>query len=255
MQKIYQFETIWISDIHLGSKGAKAIELLHFLSITNSKKLYLVGDIIDCWRLRKRWYWPQEHNDVMAKILEKSRAGTEVIYIPGNHDDLIRQFVEHKFGEIQIVMDDVHTTKKGEKIWVMHGDLFDSIIQHVRWLAFIGDGLYTLLLGFNGILNAIRRLSRLEYWSLSKFLKHKVKQAVSFLSAFESGIINETKKRGCDGVICGHIHKAEIKLIEGMIYANDGDWVESKTALIEDSNGNISLISYDDFINGSFSSR
>ncbi len=249
IQQIHQFETIWISDIHLGSKGAKALELLHFLSITHSKKLYLVGDIIDCWRLRRRWYWPQEHNDVMAKILEKSRAGTEVIYIPGNHDDLIRQFVEHKFGEIQIFMDDIHVTKNGKKIWVMHGDLFDSIIQHARWLAFIGDGLYTILLGVNGILNAIRRLFRLEYWSLSKFLKQKVKQAVSFLSAFETGIMNETKKRGCDGVVCGHIHKAEIKLIDGLIYANDGDWVESKTALIEDIEGEFLLISYDNLIN------
>ena len=254
-RKIHHFETIWISDIHLGSKGAKALELLNFLSITNSNKLYLVGDIIDCWRLRKRWYWPQEHNDVMAKILEKSRAGTEVIYIPGNHDDLIRQFVEHKFGEIHIKMDDVHITKNGKKIWVMHGDLFDSIIQHFRWLAFIGDGLYTILLGFNGILNAVRRLFRLEYWSLSKFLKQKVKQAVSFLSAFETGLMNETRKRECDGVVCGHIHKAEIKIIDGLIYANDGDWVESKTALIEDKDGYISLISYDDFTIGDLPSK
>ena len=243
---IHDYETIWISDVHLGSKGAKAVELLHFLSITDSKKLYLVGDIIDCWRLRKRWYWPQEHNDVMQKIMEKSRAGTEVIYIPGNHDDLIRQFVEHKFGEIKIVMDDIHITKNGKKIWVMHGDLFDSVIQHVRWLAFIGDGLYTILLGVNGVLNAIRRLFRLEYWSLSKFLKHKVKQAVSFLSAFETGLMNETRKRGCDGVVCGHIHKAEMKLIDGLIYANDGDWVESKTALTEAKDGSFSLINYDE---------
>ncbi|MBT5798697.1 MAG: UDP-2,3-diacylglucosamine diphosphatase [Alphaproteobacteria bacterium] len=247
-QKISQFETIWISDVHLGSKGAKATELLNFLTATESRKLYLVGDIIDCWRLRKRWYWPQTHNDVMQKIMEKSRAGTEVIYIPGNHDDLIRQFVEHKFGNIQIMMDDIHITKDGKKFWVMHGDLFDSIIQHVRWLAFIGDGLYTLLLGVNGIFNAIRRLFRLEYWSLSKFLKQKVKQAVSFLSAFETGLMNETRKRGCDGVVCGHIHKAEIKIIDGLVYANDGDWVESKTALTEDENGIISLINFDEFI-------
>jgi len=239
---IQHFNTIWISDVHLGSKGAKAKELLHFLEHTQSKKLYLVGDIIDCWQLRKRWYWPQSHNDVMQKILSKARQGTKVIYIPGNHDDMARQFVDNSFGEIDILMDDVHETQNGLKMWVMHGDLFDGVIQHARWLAYIGDGLYTILLGVNVVYNGIRRFFNLEYWSLSQFLKQKVKQAVSLISAFETAMVNETKRRKCDGVICGHIHKAEIKQMDGILYANDGDWVESMTALIEDASGELKIL-------------
>ena len=236
------FRTIWISDIHLGTPGSKVDELLHFLKNTQSETLYLVGDIIDGWQLKKRFFWPQKHNDVVQKILRKARNSTKVIYIPGNHDEAARDYINYSFGEIEIFMDYIHHTPNGEKLWVVHGDLFDNVIQHARWLAYMGDRAYVILLRANRLLNWLRQLLNLPYWSFSQYLKHKVKSAVSFISAYEKAMVTEAKRRNCVGVICGHIHKPEIREIDGTRYYNDGDWVESMTALVEHYDGSFEIL-------------
>jgi UDP-2,3-diacylglucosamine pyrophosphatase LpxH len=236
------FRTIWISDVHLGTPGCQANYLLDFLKSHESETLYLVGDILDGWHLKKGWYWPQTHNDVVQKILRKGRKGTRVVYIPGNHDESVRQFIGLTFGEIEVLEDVIHTTAAGKRLWITHGDLFDGVMQHARWLAYVGDSAYTLILKLNRWFNAIRVRMGLPYWSLSQYLKHQVKNAVNFISAFEHVMTEEARRRDCDGVVCGHIHKAEIRDINGMLYANDGDWVESLTALVEDFDGDLRII-------------
>jgi len=238
----YHFRTIWISDIHLGTPGCQAYYLLDFLRAHKANTLYLVGDILDGWQLKKKWYWPQAHNDVVQKILRSARKGTKVIYVPGNHDELVRQFTGLYLGEIAIVDEAIHTTADGKRLWVVHGDLFDSVMLHARWLAYLGDWIYAILLKVNRRLNAVRQLLGLPYWSMSQYLKHKVKNAVNFISDFERVMTEEARRRGCDGVVCGHIHKAEVREINGLLYCNDGDWVESLTALAEDFDGKIHLI-------------
>ncbi len=237
-----RYRTIWISDIHLGTPGCQAYYLLDFLRCHESETLYLVGDILDGWQLRKGWYWPQEHNDVVQKLLRKARKGSRVIYIPGNHDELIRQFVGLTLGEIVIAEDAIHVTANGKRLWITHGDLFDGVMHHARWLAHLGDSIYTVLLKLNRWLNAIRLQFDLPYWSMSQYLKHKAKNAVSFIGDFEQVMAEEARRRGCDGVVCGHIHKAEVRDIEGILYCNDGDWVESLTALVETFEGELKLV-------------
>jgi len=236
------YRTIWISDVHLGTRGCQASYLLDFLRTHESETLYLVGDILDGWHLKKGWYWPQTHNDVVQKILRKGRKGTRVIFIPGNHDESVRQFIGLDFGEIEVREDAIHTLANGKRLWVTHGDLFDGVMQHARWLAYLGDGAYSVILYLNRWFNAIRVRLGLPYWSLSQYLKHQVKNAVNFISAFEHVMTEEAKRRDCDGVVCGHIHKAEIRDINGLLYCNDGDWVESLTALAEDFKGNLEII-------------
>jgi len=226
-----RFRTIWISDTHLGTAGCQADRLLDFLRCTESDYLYLVGDIIDGWQLRRRWYWHQSHNDVVQKILRKARKGTSVVYVPGNHDEAARHFLDLAFGGIAIRDEAIHTTARGLKLLVTHGDLFDGVVQYAKWLAYLGDRLYTFTLALNRGLNALRARLRLPYWSLAQFLKHKVKNAVSYIVAFEEALAAEARAKGLDGVVCGHIHKAEIRDIGGILYCNDGDWVESLTAL------------------------
>jgi UDP-2,3-diacylglucosamine pyrophosphatase LpxH len=238
----YHFRTIWISDIHLGTPGCQAYYLLDFLRTHKANTLYLVGDILDGWQLKKGWYWPQTHNDVVQKLLRTVRKGTRVLYLPGNHDELVRQFIGLQLGGIAIVEDAIHTTADGKRLWVVHGDLFDSVMQHARWLAYLGDSMYTILLKLNRLSNAIRQRFGLPYWSMSQYLKHQVKNAVNFISDFEHVMTEEARRRGCDGVVCGHIHKAEMREINGMLYCNDGDWVESLTALAEDFDGKLHLI-------------
>ena len=242
----FDFRTVWISDIHLGTKDCKAKELLEFIKHCRAKKIYLVGDIIDGWALKKRWFWPQEHNDVIQKLLRQARKGTEVIFIPGNHDEFARQFCGLNFGGIQVRHDDVHVTADGKKLWVTHGDLYDNIMQYARWLAFIGDRAYTFALWLNRVFNKIRIKLNYPYWSLSQYLKHKVKAAVSCITAFEDLLIREAKIKQCDGVVCGHIHKAELRIIDHITYANDGDWVESMTALIENHDGSLQIIDWNE---------
>ena len=245
-QKHRTYRTIWISDIHLGSKGSQSEHLLEFLKYNDSEYLYLVGDIIDGWRLTKKWYWPQSHNDVIQKILRKARKGTKVFYIPGNHDEGSRSFIGLTFGDIKIRNQAFHLTAKEKKLWVVHGDMFDHVIQHARWLAYIGDSAYTFLLWINKWFNDLRRFFKLPYWSLSQYLKLKVKKAVSFINAFETLMVKEAHRRGCDGVVCGHIHKSELKEINNLIYANDGDWVESLTALVEHKDGELEIVNWVD---------
>lgn len=233
---------IWISDVHLGTPGCRADCLLDFLRHHESDALYLVGDIVDGWQLRRGWFWPQSHNDVVQKVLRKARKGTRVVYIAGNHDEVARQFLGLRFGDIEIVDETVHTLLDGRSLWVTHGDLFDGVLQHARWLALLGDMLYTLILKLNKGFNAVRHRLGLGYWSLSQYLKHRVKKAVSFISAFERAMVAEARRRGHHGVVCGHIHKAEIREFEGLLYCNDGDWVESLTALVETVDGRLQLV-------------
>jgi UDP-2,3-diacylglucosamine pyrophosphatase LpxH len=236
--------TIWISDIHLGTPGCKADFLLDFLKWNESDTLYLVGDILDGWRLRKGWHWPQAHNDVVQKILRKARKGTRVVYIPGNHDEFARGYLDHAFGGIELVDEIIHRTADGRRLLVTHGDLFDGVIQQARWLALVGDQLYTLILSMNHWFNRARARLGLGYWSLSQFLKHKAKKAVAFITDFELALVREARERGLDGVVCGHIHKAEIRMVDGILYCNDGDWVESLTALVEDHAGQLRIVEW-----------
>jgi len=237
-----RFRTIWISDLHLGSPACQASHLLDFLRHTESERLYLVGDIIDGWQLRRRWFWPQPHNDVVQKVLRKARKGTSVVYIPGNHDSFGRHFLEHSFGGIEMRDEAIHVTVDGRRLLVVHGDLFDGVIQYAKWLAFVGDRLYLFTLELNRWFNALRARLGFRYWSLSQFLKHKVKNAVNYISDFEIAVAQEARRRGVDGVVCGHIHKAEMRTIGGVLYCNDGDWVESLTALVEDTQGQLSIL-------------
>lgn len=241
-----RYRAIWISDIHLGTPGCQAEALLDFLKRTESDTLYLVGDIIDGWQLRRSWYWPQAHNDVVQKILRKVRKGTRVIYVPGNHDEFARKYLEHSFGGVEVAHDWVHTTADGKRLWITHGDLFDGVIQCAKWLAYVGDWAYEFTLKLNAWLNRLRGRLGLPYWSLSKYLKLKVKRAVSFIGDYEAAVAREARRREVQGVVCGHIHHAELREIDGLLYANDGDWVESLTALVEHLDGRLALLDWSD---------
>ncbi len=234
--------TVWISDLHLGTPGCQAVALLEFLRQVECETLYLVGDIIDGWQLRRQWYWPQTHNDVVQKLLRKARKGTRVVFVPGNHDEFARKYVRHNFGGVDVVEDCVHVMLDGRRLWVTHGDLFDAVVQHVKWLAHLGDTLYEWVLNLNRYVNSVRARAGLPYWSLSKYLKLRVKRAVNYIGDFEQAVAREARRRGADGVVCGHIHHAEIRVIDGTLYANDGDWVESLTALIEQPTGELEII-------------
>jgi UDP-2,3-diacylglucosamine pyrophosphatase LpxH len=237
-----RWRTIFISDIHLGTPGCRADALLDFLRCTHSDTLFLVGDIIDGWQLRRRWYWPQAHNDVVQKLLRKARKGTRVVFVPGNHDEFARRYVEHNFGGIDVAEDCIHATADGRRLWVTHGDLFDGVIQCAKWLAYVGDSLYEFTLRLNRYFNSLRARLGLPYWSLSQYLKQKVKRAVSYVSDFEEAVAREARQRGVQGVVCGHIHHAELRDIDGVLYANDGDWVESLTALVEHHDGRLEIV-------------
>jgi len=244
----WRFRTIFISDTHLGTPGCQAGALLEFLRATESDRLYLVGDIIDGWQLKRRWYWNQTHNDVVQKLLRKARKGTEVVYIPGNHDEAARHYLDVDFGGIAIRQEAIHVTATGRRLLVTHGDFFDAVVQCARWLALLGDVLYTFILKLNQHFNAVRARLGLPYWSLSRFLKHKVKNAVSYIGAFEEALAREARARGLDGVVCGHIHQAEIRDIDGILYCNDGDWVESLTALVETHDGVLSIVHWHEML-------
>ena len=237
-----RLRAIFISDLHIGTPGFQADALLDFLKHHPCDTLYLVGDIVDGWQLRRRWFWPQSHNDVVQKLLRRARKGCRVIYVPGNHDEFARHFVGHAFGGVEVFHDTVHTTATGQKLWVIHGDHFDGVIQCAKWLAYVGDWLYELTLKLNRHLNSWRARMGLGYWSLSAYLKLKVKKAVNFISDFEVAVAQEAQRRGYDGAVCGHIHHAEIRDINGILYCNDGDWVESRTALVEHMDGHLEII-------------
>jgi len=244
----HPFRAIFISDCHLGTPGCQAAALLEFLRCTESDYLYLVGDIIDGWQLRRRWYWHQLHNDVIQKVLRKVRKGTQVVYIPGNHDEAARHYVGVDFGGVAIRHEATHVTNAGLRLLVTHGDRFDGVVTCARWLALLGDRLYSLILKLNQHFNAARARLGLPYWSLSQFLKLKVKNAVSFITAFEEALAREARTRAFDGVVCGHIHHAEIRRIDRILYCNCGDWVESLTALVEAHDGTLSIFRWQDMV-------
>jgi len=236
--------TAWISDTHLGTAGCNAELLLDFLKSVDCETLYLVGDIVDGWQLRKGWYWPTRHNDIVRCVLKKAKHGTRVIYVPGNHDEAFRDFTGLNLGGIELVGEAIHVTADGRKLLILHGDEFDGVVLYAKWLAFLGDSAYTLLLKSNAILNWVRRKHGLPYWSLAAHLKKRVKNAVQFISKFEAVVAHAAAERHVDGVVCGHIHSAEIRQFGDITYYNDGDWVESCTALAEHADGRIEIIDW-----------
>jgi UDP-2,3-diacylglucosamine pyrophosphatase LpxH len=236
------YRAVFISDIHLGARGCQAELLLDFLRHMTCEQLYLVGDIVDGWRMKGGWCWPQSHNDVVQKILRLARKGAKITYIPGNHDDRVRDFCGVHFGGVVVARDAIHTTIDGRRFLVLHGDEFDAAVRLAPWVAFAGDFAYRVVLRLNTLLNRIRRRLGLGYWSLSAFLKLKVKNALQFIDNFETAVAAEARRRGVDGVICGHIHKAEMRVIGGALYINDGDWVESCTALVEHFDGRLQIL-------------
>jgi UDP-2,3-diacylglucosamine pyrophosphatase LpxH len=242
--QLLRVRTAWISDLHLGTPGCQADALLDFLRHLDCDTLYLVGDIIDGWQLRRQWYWPQAHNDVVQKLLRKARKGTRVVFVPGNHDEFARKYLDHNFGGVDVVEEAMHTTADGKRLWITHGDLFDGVIQCAKWLAYLGDWAYETTLKVNRWLNSARARLGLPYWSLSKYAKQKVKRAVSYVGQFEAAVAREARARGADGVVCGHIHHAELRTIDGVLYANDGDWVESLTALVEHADGRLEIVDW-----------
>ena len=242
--KIFNYRSIWISDFHLGTRGCQSELLLEFIKHTQSEKLYLVGDIIDGWALKNTWYWPQSHNDVVQKILRKARHGAEVFYISGNHDEVMRGFVPVNFGGVSILNQVIHETVDKKKYLVIHGDQFDGIIQCAKWLAMLGSITYDFLIYFNRYINFFRKKLGYEYWSLSNYLKFTVKNAVKFVSEYEKLVCNYAKQFKVEGIICGHIHHANMQNMNGIHYINDGDWVESCTALVEHFDGKLELINW-----------
>lgn len=236
------YRTIWLSDIHLGTRDCKIHYLLDFLKYNESEKLYLVGDIFDGWRLRRGWHWPQPHSTFIQKILRKSRKGTEVIFIPGNHDEFLRPYVGMEFGDIKMKLNDIHRTADNKRLFILHGDEFDGVMRYAKWLAYVGDRAYGFALRLNRYFNLLRQNLGLPYWSLSQHLKQKVKQAVQIVTDFEEDMARMAKRKGCDGVVCGHIHHAEMRQIGDIMYYNDGDWVESCTALVEHFDGTMEII-------------
>ena len=243
-----RYRTVFISDIHLGTRSAQADALLDFLKTVESETLYLVGDIVDFWKIRRGPHWPQSLNDVLQKLLRKARKGTRVVFIPGNHDEGLRDYCGMNFGGIEIKRDDIHRTADGKKYLVLHGDEFDVVVRYARWLAFLGDRSYEISLSLNAPLNWARRHLGYDYWSLSNFLKHRVKTAVSFIGEFEDALTSEAKRRGADGLICGHIHHANSRDCDGIHYLNCGDWVESCTAIGEREDGSFEIIRWLDVL-------
>jgi UDP-2,3-diacylglucosamine pyrophosphatase LpxH len=236
--------TLFLSDVHLGTKGCQADALLSFLRVYEADTIYLVGDIVDGWQLKSAWYWPQSHNDVIQKILRKARKGARIIYIPGNHDEFLREYYGSHFGGIEVVEDAVHIAADGKRYLVIHGDLFDVVIRHARWLALLGNHAYDTAIWLNTHFNTIRRAMGLTYWSLSKWVKLKVKNAVNFIGEFERTLVGEARRRSADGVICGHIHHAVIRVEDDLTYVNCGDWVESCTAVVEHYDGRLEIIEW-----------
>ncbi len=246
MDSVKHYRTVWISDIHLGTKGCKAKHLLKFLKSFTCDYLFLVGDIIDLWAMKRGSKWTNHHNAVVQQILKISRHNTKVIYIPGNHDNAFREYVGMHIGNIQIHHDYIHTTTSGLKIYVTHGDEFDIITRYHKWIAVLGDIGYEFLLSVNTIFNNIRDRCGLGYWSLSAYIKQNVKNAVNFIGDYEQSVVNHAKHKEVDAVLCGHIHHAEFKQIDDIFYINTGDWVESLTAVVEEIDGKLTIINWVD---------
>jgi UDP-2,3-diacylglucosamine pyrophosphatase LpxH len=239
-----KFRTLFISDVHLGARGCQAEQLLQFLRYHDAETIYLVGDIVDGWQLRSGWFWPQPHNDVVQKLLRKARKGSRIIYLPGNHDEFLRDYYGTHFGGIEVVETAIHEAADTRRYLVVHGDVFDMVVKHARWLALLGDTAYDFAIFVNRYFNAVRRRLGFRYWSLSQWAKHKVKNAVNYIGAFEQTLAEEARRHRVDGVICGHIHHAVIHENFGIRYMNCGDWVESCTALAEHADGRFEIIAW-----------
>jgi UDP-2,3-diacylglucosamine pyrophosphatase LpxH len=240
--RIRHHRTIFISDVHLGTRGCKAESLVDFLHRNHCQTLYLVGDIVDGWRLRNRWFWPLAHSHVMQAILGMIDNGTRVIYVPGNHDAFFRSYCGREMAGITIQHEAVHETADGKQLLVIHGDRFDAVIVSARWLACLGDWAYAATLQLNELCHAFRRFFGLRDWSLASYLKQTVTNALEYICRFEEAVAADIRARGFDGVVCGHIHHAAIRTIGGVLYLNDGDWVESCTALVEDARGHLEIL-------------
>jgi UDP-2,3-diacylglucosamine pyrophosphatase LpxH len=239
-----RYRTVFLSDIHLGMRGSRTDFLLDFLRRTECERLYLVGDIVDGWRLRKSWYWDAAHDEVIRLVLNMARRGTEVVYIPGNHDEMFRDWLGMELAGVRLQKDAVHEAADGRRFLVMHGDEFDSVVRYAKTIAHLGDWAYDWALVLNRVFNAARRRLGYPYWSLSQWLKRQVKEAVKAIDRFETALAQEARRRGMDGVVCGHIHHAEMRLVQGVLYMNDGDWVESCTALVEHADGRFELLDW-----------
>lgn len=244
--KPLRYRTVWLSDVHLGYRGCKAEFLLDFLHSVQCDTLYLVGDIIDVWSMKRVVFWPQAHNNVLRALLGKAKHETRVVYIPGNHDALFREHCGQVFGNISIEQQALHTTVKGKELLVMHGDEFDSVVKCNRLVSMFGSWAYDMLLMANGLVDGIRRYFGMGYWSLAGSIKHKVRNAVNYINEFEEAVALAAEKNGVDGLVCGHIHHHGIRRINDLLYCNCGDWVENCTALVERQDGELELIRWTD---------
>ena len=238
------YRSIFISDFHLGTKTCRAADLLDFLRQNDAMFIYLVGDIVDGWELKKSWFWSQQQNDVIQKLLRKARKGAIINYLPGNHDAFAREYAGLHFGGIAVVDQTIHHTADGRTLLVLHGDTFDGIVTQSKWLASLGSSAYVFAIKLNYVYNRLRRWMGYPYWSLSAWLKHKVKNAFTYIDTFERTLAGEAKKHRANGVVCGHIHRASIRECDGVTYYNTGDWVESCTALVEHLDGRMELITW-----------
>ena len=243
-----RYRTLFISDVHLGTRGSRADLLLDFLKHNDADMVYLVGDIVDGWRLRHAWYWPQSHNDVVQKLLRKARKGAKVVFLPGNHDEFARDYAGNEFGGVSVVDQAIHETADGKRFLVIHGDQFDIVVRHARFIAFLGDWAYDTALAMNGVLNRLRRALGFSYWSFSAWAKLKVKKAVNFIGDFEMTLSAEAEKAGVHGVICGHIHHPVIREIGNITYVNIGDFVESCTGVVEHFDGRLEVLKWSEVI-------
>lgn len=237
--------SIFISDVHLGTRACQAEPLLDFLRTYSARHLYLIGDIIDFWSMSRAIHWNTAQNTVVQKVLRRARHGEKVMLIPGNHDEALRDYCESAFGDIQLIREHVHETADGRRFLLIHGDDFDQVTRYHRWVAVLGDMAYNLLVRANGWLSRLRRLFGIAgYWSLAGYAKRKVKSALQFIFDFEDSVMRHARERGLDGVICGHIHWAALKEVDGLTYANCGDWVDSCTAIVEHEDGRLELVDW-----------
>jgi UDP-2,3-diacylglucosamine pyrophosphatase LpxH len=248
MRKPIRFKAIWVSDVHLGTTQCHAGRLLELLQLTESDSLYLLGDIVDSWELKRRWYWDQSHNEVVQAIFEKANRGTRVVFIPGNYEEPFRKFIGLELAGIQIRDELVHTTAAGQRMLMLHGDRFDGIVSGARWLRWCGGALTPTVLGLLQKINNWRGRAGLPYWSLSQYLAMTIKGHANYLESFELALAREARKKGLDGVICGHVHKPKMRNINGVLYCNDGDWVEHQTALVEELSGELRLVNWQDIV-------
>jgi UDP-2,3-diacylglucosamine pyrophosphatase LpxH len=235
---------LFISDVHLGSRACKAVELLDFLRHHDADTIYLVGDIVDGWQLRSGWHWPQAHNDVIQKLLRKARKGSRLIYVPGNHDEFLRDYFGTHFGGVVVAEQATHVAADGRRYVVTHGDQFDRTIKRARRFAGLGDQAQVLLQAVSATVDAARRSLRLPSWSLSRWAKHKVKDALNYVQGFEEALAAEATRRQAQGVICGHVHQASIRDFPAARYINCGDWVESCSAAVEHFDGRLEIVSW-----------